>query len=240
MNQYIDHTILKQTTTLKDIYKICDEAHTHSFKAVCVPPYYSALAKDYLTDKKSDVSVATVIGFPFSYNTINTKITEIGDILFLCDELDIVQNVGLIKSGEWKTLEKEMNLMVNFIKNYCKNSSFYKPKPIVKIILESGVLTDEEIVNCCHIYREIDGVDFIKTSTGFAENGAGATIHHVQLIKENIPETMGIKASGGIRTYKFAKELIDAGATRLGCSAGIKIMEEYKNGILIDEITNKY
>ena len=238
INQYIDHTILKQTTTLKDVYQTCDEAHAHSFKAVCIPPYYAAAAKDYLIDKKSEVKVATVIGFPFSYTTMHTKISEIQDILFYVDELDIVQNVGLVKSGDWRLVEKEMNLMVNFIKNYCKNTSFQQPKPIIKIILESGSLTDEEIIRCCKIYSGIDGVDFIKTSTGFAEQGA--TIHHVRLIKENIPEVMGIKASGGIRTYKFAKELIDAGATRLGCSAGIKIMEEYQKGILVDEVTNKY
>jgi len=212
MNKYIEHTCLKQGATNSDIEKLCKEAAEYNFAAVCVSPAYVKLAYKLLKD--TDVKICTVIGFPFGYSTTEVKLTEIQNAIGNgADEIDIVQNVSYVKNREWEELYNEMEMCLSFYKNVT-----------VKVILESGILTDEEIIKCCEVYSKFEGkIDFMKTSTGFAEKGA--SIHHVNLIKQNIPTTMQIKASGGIRDFSFAKELIDAGATRIGCSAGIAIMQ---------------
>jgi deoxyribose-phosphate aldolase len=212
-NQYIDHTILKPTTTLSDVEKICEEAKQYQFAAICVPPLYVKKAKEILIN--TSVKVATVIGFPFGYSAIEAKVAEIVlAIVDGADELDMVINISAIKNNDWNFIANEINTVIPIIRS--KNK-------IIKVIIESGILTDDEIIKCCDIYGAA-GVDYVKTSTGYAEKGA--TVHAVKLIRTHLADSVKIKASGGIKTYQFAKELIDAGATRLGCSSSVQIVKE--------------
>ena len=212
LNKYIDHTILKPTTLISDIEKLCTEAKQYGFAAVCVPPNFVKKAKE-LTEG-SDVKVATVIGFPFGYSAVESKIAEILlAIVDGADELDVVINISAIKNNDWLYLADEINHIMPIIRS--KNK-------VIKVIIESGILTDEEIIKCCDIYG-LAGIDYLKTSTGYAEKGA--SVAAVKLFRLHLPENVQIKASGGIRDYTFAKELVDAGATRLGCSAGVAIVQ---------------
>ena len=210
---YIDHTILKPTTLVADVEKLCKEAVAYNVAAVCVPPLFVKQAKMLL--QNSDVKVATVIGFPFGYSAIEAKLAEILlAIVDGADELDVVINIAALKNNDWQYLAKELNTILPIIKSKQK---------IVKIIVESGVLTDDEIIKCCDLYG-IAGVDFMKTSTGYAE--VGATVQAVKLMRKHLADAVKIKASGGIRTFAFAKELIDAGADRIGCSSSVAIINE--------------
>lgn len=211
VNQYIDHTILKPTCLVADIQKLCEEAKQYQFAAVCVPPNFIKLAKELV--QGSAVQVATVIGFPFGYSATEAKIAEI--ILAMvdgADELDVVANISAIKNGDWMAIADEINHIMPIIRSKGKK---------IKVIIESGVLTNEEIIKCCDIYG-IAGIDYLKTSTGYAEKGA--SVEAVQLFRKHLPEAIQIKASGGIRDYATAKQMIDAGATRIGCSAGVAIV----------------
>lgn len=210
--QYIDHTILKPTTLISDIETLCSEAKQYGFAAVCVPPNFVKKAKELTAG--SGVKVATVIGFPFGYSAVEAKIAEILlAIVDGVDELDVVINISAIKNGDWMYLADEINHIMPIIRS--KNK-------VIKIIIESGILTDEEIIKCCEIYG-IAGIDYLKTSTGYAEKGA--TVEAVKLFRLHLPANIQIKASGGIRDYAFAKQLVDEGATRLGCSAGVAIVK---------------
>ena len=210
---YIDHTVLKQTTTLPDVEKVCKEAVEYGFAAVCVPPLYVKKAKEFLGE--STIKISTVIGFPFGYCAIEAKVAEIVlAIVDGADELDVVVNISAIKNADWNFIANEINTIMPIVRN--KNK-------IIKVIIESGILTEDEIIKCCDIYGAA-GVDYVKTSTGFAEKGA--SIHDVQLIRAHLADAIKIKASGGIRSYSFAKELINAGANRLGCSASVQIVKE--------------
>jgi deoxyribose-phosphate aldolase len=214
--RYIDHTILKPTTLMAEVEQLCDEAITNNFAAVCVPPLFVKKAKSLCAN--SNVKVATVIGFPFGYSAVEAKLAEILlAIVDGADELDMVINLAALKNNDWQYLAHELNAVMTVIRNKQK---------CIKIIIESGVLTDDEIIKCCDLYG-IAGVDFVKTSTGYAENGA--TVHAVKLMRKHLTEAIKIKASGGIRTFAFAKELVDAGADRIGCSASLKIVREEKN-----------
>jgi deoxyribose-phosphate aldolase len=205
---YIDHTILKPTTSHIEITKICKEAREYGFAAVCVPPPYVVQAR------QTGVRVATVVGFPFGYSVTSAKLTEVAQALTDgADELDVVIDLTRLKERDWPALEKEMRAITERIHGAGR---------LVKVIIESGILTDDEIVRCCEIYSEV-GVDFLKTSTGYAEKGA--SVHAVQLMRQHLPANIRIKASGGIRTYAFARELIEAGADRLGCSASVEIVK---------------
>ncbi len=211
INKYIDHTVLKPTCLVSDIEKLCAEAKQYDFAAVCVPPNFVKLAKQQVAG--SDVKVATVIGFPFGYSATEAKIAEI--ILAMvdgADELDVVANISAIKNGDWAVIADEINHIMPIIRSKGK---------AVKIIIESGVLTDDEIIKCCDIYG-IAGIDFLKTSTGYADKGA--SVEAVKLFRKHLPDSVNIKASGGIRDYATAKQMIDAGATRIGCSAGVAIV----------------
>jgi deoxyribose-phosphate aldolase len=210
---YIDHTVLKQSTTIAEVEKVCKEALEYGFAAVCVPPLYVKKAKEWLAE--SETKTTTVIGFPFGYCAIEAKVAEIVlAIVDGADELDMVVNISAIKNGDWTFIANEINTVMPIVRN--KNQ-------VIKVIIESGILTEEEIIKCCDIYGAA-GVDYVKTSTGFAEKGA--SIHDVQLIRAHLADSVKIKASGGIRTYSFAKELINAGANRLGCSASVQIVKE--------------
>lgn len=213
VNSYIDHTVLKPTTLLSDIEKLCNEANQYGFAAVCVPPIFVKHAKTLLLN--SEVKVATVIGFPFGYSCIEAKLAE--SILALvdgADELDVVINLIALKNNDWQYLANELNNLIAPIRKQGK---------VIKIIIESGILTDDEIIKCCDLYGAA-GVDFMKTSTGYAEKGA--SVHAVGLMRKHLADAVQIKASGGIKTAAFAKDLINAGATRLGCSAGVAIVTE--------------
>ena len=223
LNKYIDHTILKPTCLVVDIEKLCAEAKQYDFAAVCVPPNFVKLAKEKLAG--STVQVATVIGFPFGYSATEAKIAEI--ILAMvdgADELDVVANIAAIKNGDWTAIADEINHIMPIIRSKGK---------VVKIIIESGILTDDEIIKCCDIYG-IAGIDYLKTSTGYAEKGA--SVEAVKLFRKHLPYQVQIKASGGIRDYATAQSMIAAGATRIGCSAGVAIV----SGANTDNVKSNY
>ncbi len=210
--KYIDHTILKPTTLISDIEKLCAEAKKYQFAAVCIPPNFINKAKSLL--ENSNIKVATVIGFPFGYSAVEAKIAEILlAIVDGADELDVVINISAIKNNDWQFLANEINHILPIIRSKDK---------VIKVIIESGILTDDEIIKCCELYG-MAGIDYLKTSTGYAEKGA--SVEAVQLFRKHLPSNVQIKASGGIRDYAFAKQLVDAGATRLGCSAGVAIVQ---------------
>ncbi len=210
---YIDHTILKPTVTASEIERICNEAKEYHFAAVCIPPLFVKKAREAVAG--TGVKVATVIGFPFGYSAVEAKIAEtVLAIVDGVDELDVVINISAIKNNDWQFLANEINHIMPIIKN--KNK-------VIKVIIESGILTNDEIIKCCDIYGAA-GIDFMKTSTGYAEKGA--SVEAVSLMRKHLPDMIQIKASGGIKSYNFAKQLIDAGATRLGCSSSIQIVKE--------------
>jgi deoxyribose-phosphate aldolase len=213
INSYIDHTVLKPTTLVADVEKLCKEAIEYSFAAVCVPPLFVQQASALV--QGSSVKVATVIGFPFGYSAVEAKVAEaVLAIIDGADELDMVINISALKNNDWQFLANELNAVLSIIRS--KNK-------VIKIIIESGVLTEEEIIKCCDLYGAA-GVDFMKTSTGYAEKGA--TIEAVALMRKHLANTIQIKASGGIKSYSFASALIAAGANRIGCSSSIQIVSE--------------
>jgi deoxyribose-phosphate aldolase len=210
--EFIDHTILKPTTTIAEIRTICEEAVEYGFAAVCIPPYFVKEGRENLMNGKT--KLATVIGFPFGYSHYTAKLAEANQALEDgADELDIVMNILAFKNNDLAYLETEMGALTKLAD---------QKKATVKLIIESGILTNEEIVKCCELFKHFS-IGFMKTSTGYAEKGA--SVEAVQLMRAHLPSTIQIKASGGIRTYEFAKKLIDAGATRLGCSASVAIVK---------------
>jgi deoxyribose-phosphate aldolase len=215
ITSYIDHTLLKQGTTPAEVAYVCNEAIAYSFAAVCIPPSHVAFARQQL--HHTGVKLATVVGFPLGYNTTSSKLAEIAQAIEDgADEIDMVQHVGMLKAGNYRYLLEELTMSTELVHNHGKT---------IKLILETGELTDEEIIKCCELYSSTK-VDFLKTSTGFS--ATGATIHAVQLLRTHLPATIAIKASGGIRNFAFAKALIEAGAGRLGCSARVQIVKESK------------
>ena len=210
---YIDHTILRPTTTIADVEKLCLEAVEYGFAAVCIPPPFIKRAKTILDP--TEVKVATVIGFPFGYSATEAKIAEtVLAIVDGADELDMVINLVALRMKDWAFLSKEVALATEVVHNKGKS---------IKLIIESGILTDEEIIQCCNTFGPL-GIDFMKTSTGYAEKGA--SVEAVQLMRSHLPSGVEIKASGGIKTYAFAPQLVAAGADRLGCSASVQIVKE--------------
>lgn len=213
INQYIDHTLLKPTATKQDIIKLCDEAKAHRFKSVCVPPFYLELAKKNLIN--SDVLLCTVIGFPFGYDHVATKMEAIMKAVSSgADELDVVINIPAVKSGDWDTVESEIDSISTITK--------LKNNKVLKIIFETAYMTVEELENLCNLCLKYN-VDFAKTSTGYAPEGA--KIEDVKLMKSILKDKVGIKASGGIKLKKQALAFIEAGATRIGTSSGIEIVK---------------
>jgi len=210
INKYIDHTNLNRKATKEEIEKLCNEAIKYNFASVCIHPYYIKYAKELLKD--SDVSVCTVIGFPLGMNTTDVKVFEAKNAIENgADEIDMVINVSALKNKEYFYVENEIKKIREVVDN-----------KILKVIIEECCLTEEEIIRITHICNEC-GVDFVKTSTGFDEHGA--TMEAVHIIRENKKDNVGIKASGGIRDYETAMKFIEAGATRIGTSSGVKIME---------------
>lgn len=206
----IDHTILKADTSKEEVKQKCDEALRYGFAAVCIPPYFVPDAAKWLEEKP--VKVATVVGFPMGYSAVSAKVEEIKRaITDGADELDAVVNIAALKNANWKFLRNEIESLTTVC--HMKGKT-------LKLILETGLLTEDEIRKVCELCTEAE-VDFVKTSTGF--NGSGASVEVVRLLRSLLPEGIQIKASGGIRDLSFATQLIEAGASRIGTSAGVAI-----------------
>lgn len=213
ISKLIDHSLLSPDATAADILRLCDEAGRYRFFAVCVHPYYTALAKEALG--ASRVKIAAVIGFPHGMSFTAVKIYEaMQAVLNGADELDIVINTGLAKSGDWEAVKKEISDIVTAT-----------PGALHKIIIETCYLTDDEKKMACDAAIEA-GAEYIKTSTGFGPSGA--VIRDIELIKAFTKGNAGIKAAGGIKTLAQVKACIEAGATRIGTSSGVAIMKEVK------------
>lgn len=211
INKYIDHTALKSFCTDKDVEKLCYEAIKYNFKSVCVNPVDVPLCYKILKD--TTVKVCTVIGFPLGKNTTAVKVYEaINAINNGATELDMVINVAKLKEGELSYVKSEIEKIISISKGN-----------VVKVIIESGLLTDEEIKTATKIVCEA-GADFVKTCTGFT--GGVATENAVKIMKENLSGKTLIKASGGIKTYDDAVKFINLGASRIGTSSGVEIMNK--------------
>jgi deoxyribose-phosphate aldolase len=208
---HIDHTLLKPSSSLPEVEQLCSEAVEYGFAAVCIPPPFVKRAKAILGP--TSVRVATVIGFPFGYSATEAKLAE--TVLALvdgADELDMVQNLVALRMEDWQYLRNEVRLVAEVI---------HQKGKVFKLIVESGILSDAEIQECCLQFAPL-GLDFMKTSTGYAEKGA--SVHAVALMRRSLPAGVKIKASGGIRDFAFARQLLEAGAERLGCSASVAIV----------------
>ena len=204
----VDHTYLKQNATWDDIKRTCDEGMEYGVASVCIPPYFVKMARDYVGDK---IKICTVIGFPNGYNTTEVKLFETKNALENgADEIDMVINVTMLKDKQYNYVFNE----IKAIKEACEGK-------LLKVILETCLLTDEEIVKACELSKEA-GADFVKTSTGFST--AGATTHHVALMRKTVGPDIGVKASGGVRTHEELLAMVEAGANRIGTSAGCKII----------------
>ena len=206
----IDHTILKPIAQRADIERVCAEARKYGFCSVCIKPVWVAYAKQLL--KGSDVKVCTVIGFPLGANTSAVKAYETKDALNNgADEIDMVINIGALKDKDYDTVLAD----IQAVRQACQGHT-------LKVIIETSQLTDDEKVKACEISAQA-GADFVKTSTGFT--GGGATAADVALMKKSIPAHMQVKASGGVRTREDFDAMVSAGATRIGASSGVKIVE---------------
>ena len=210
VNKFIDHTLLKAFATQEDIKKICEEAIKYDFKSVCVNPANVAYAKELL--KGTDVLVCTVIGFPLGANTPEIKALETIDAIKNgADEIDMVINVGRAKEHDYDYIENEIKRVVA--------ASVGKT---TKVIIETCYLTEEEKVNCCLAAKRANAT-FVKTSTGFGTGGA--TPEDIKLMRETVGSEMGVKASGGVRNLEDLEKMVANGATRIGASSGVAIME---------------
>jgi len=210
----VDHTLLLQTATWEDIKKICDDGIKYNTASVCIPPCYVERAKQYVGEK---LKICTVIGFPNGYNTTAVKMFEtIEAIENGADEIDMVINIGALKEKDYKYIEKE----IKTIKSVCGNN-------ILKVIIETCLLTNEEKIKMCEIVEKA-GADFIKTSTGFSTSGA--TFEDIKLFKDNLKNNkVKIKAAGGVKSFEDAEEFIKLGADRLGTSRLVRIVKDTQN-----------
>ena len=207
---YIDHTMLAPQATVSQIRKLCEEAVKYHFASVCVNSCHVALCAELL--KGTDVNVCTVVGFPLG--AMSTKAKAFEAECAVADgavEIDMVINVGALKDENWTFVEDD----IRAVKKACGGK-------LLKVILETCLLTDDEIVRACQL-SEAAGADYVKTSTGFSKGGA--TAEAVSLMRKTVGDRLGVKDSGGIRDRESALKMIEAGASRLGCSAGVKIME---------------
>ena len=210
LNRYIDHTNLKPSATQEDIRRLCAEAKAQHFASVCVSPIQVDLAKSELAG--SDVKVCTVIGFPSGAHTTEAKAFEAADAVRRgCDEVDMVIAIGALREGRTQYVLEDIKAVVQASQGRC-----------VKVILETALLTDEQIVTATKLSCQA-GAHFVKTCTGFA--GGGATVEHVKLMKQHVSDGVLVKASGGIKDYQTALALVQAGADRLGTSSGMQIVQ---------------
>lgn len=210
-NKFIDHTILKADATAEEVKKLCEEAVKYNFKSVCVNPSYIPLCKKLL--KGSDVLVCTVVGFPLGMMASSAKAYETKQALLEgADEIDMVINIGKLKDHNDDYVLEE----IKELKSICGDK-------VLKVIIETCLLNDEEKIRACQLSKAA-GADFVKTSTGFSTHGA--TREDVKLMRDTVGTTMGVKASGGVSSFKDMKDMIELGATRIGTSKGVLLMEE--------------
>lgn len=210
LNRYIDHTLLKPQATTEDIIKVCDEALNHQFFSVCVNPYYVPVVSQQLDG--SDVKVCAVVGFPLGANTPEIKSAEANlAVIEGAHEIDMVINIGAMKSGDYDYVEADIQSVVNVVVG----------RALVKVIIETCLLTDDEKVKACQLAKSA-GADFVKTSTGFSTGGA--TVEDIALMRKVVGPDMGVKASGGIRDRSAAEAMIAAGATRIGAGGSLQII----------------
>ncbi len=214
--KYMDHTLLKADATDEELRKLCREAREYGFFSVCVNPCNVEKAKEYL--ETDSVKVCTVVGFPLGQNTTECKSFETHDALLNgADEIDMVINIGRLKDKDYEYVKED----IAAVRNSCMGK-------IMKVIIETALLDEDEKRTACQIAQGA-GADFVKTSTGFSVSGAKA--EDIVLMRETVGDNMGVKASGGIRTLKDSAEMIEKGATRLGVSASVNIIEELKGGM---------
>ncbi len=209
----IDHTILKPEATSAQIRQLCEEALHFGFASACMNPFYVPLAAELI--RGSAVKVCTVAGFPLGATTTDAKVFEAQEaIQHGAQEIDMVMNVGALKSGDDEAVEEDIRRVTD---------ACHRGKAICKVILENCLLTREEKIRACQIAMRA-GADYVKTSTGF--NSGGATVEDVELMRTTVGPKMGVKASGGIRSYEDVLKMVAAGATRIGTSSGVKIVEQ--------------
>jgi deoxyribose-phosphate aldolase len=207
----IDHTLLKAETTKEQIKVLCEEAKEYGFASVCVNPTWVKYAAELL--QGSDVKVCTVIGFPLGANTPETKAFETKNAIENgATEVDMVINIGALKDGDDELVERDIKAVVEAAKG----------KALTKVIIETCLLTEEEKVRACELSVKA-GADYVKTSTGFSTGGA--TVEDVALMRKTVGPNIGVKASGGVRNTEDAQKMIEAGATRIGASAGVSIVK---------------
>lgn len=213
LNNYIEHTILKQDATKEELIKLFDEAIENKFLGICVNPCHVKFAKEYLNG--TDVKIVTVIGFPLGANKYEVKAYETKlAVADGADEIDMVINVGLLKDGSYPAAQRD----IEAVRVFC-------PEKVLKVILETDLLTKEEIETACKLCIAAKA-DFVKTSTGFVKNGVGAKVEDVELMYKTVsPHGLQVKASGGIRDKQKAIDLINAGASRLGTSSSVEIVK---------------
>lgn len=215
LNRFIDHTLLKPDATTEEVKKLCDEAREFNFASVCINPSFVSYCVDQL--KGTTVKVCTVIGFPLGATTTETKRAEAEQVLAQgAEEIDMVINVGRLKDGDIQYVFNDINQIALAAKKY---------RAVCKVIIETALLTDEEKVKACLIAKEAKA-DFVKTSTGFSKGGA--TAGDIALMRYVVGSTVGVKASGGVRSYEDAMEMIEHGADRIGASASVKIVSGEK------------
>jgi len=215
VNEYIDHTVLKPEADEAMVKKVCDEAKEYQFASVCVNPSHISLVAKELCG--SDVKACCVIGFPLGATLSDVKAFETEKVVGLgAQEVDMVINVGAVKDGNWDLVEADIAAVVE-----ASNK-----QALVKVIIETCLLTDDEKVKAC-LAAKAAGADFVKTSTGFSTGGA--TVADVALMRKTVGSEMGVKASGGVRSYEDAIMMIEAGASRLGASSGVSIMKGLKS-----------
>ena len=216
--QMIDHTVIKPDAMMTDVTRACEEAMECGFGVVCVAPTWVHLAVK--TVAGSGVRVGTVAGFPHGSTLTVVKCVEASTVLETgADEIDMVMPIGHLKSDESELVQMDIAFVADLVHR--------KAGAIVKVILETPLLTDDEIKLACHLCEQA-GADFVKTATGFA--GGGATVAAVRLMRETVGDRVGVKAAGGIKDYRTAKAMIDAGASRIGASASVKILESFVDG----------
>ncbi len=224
-NKLIDHTVLKNSATSSDIEKLCSEAIEFDFMSVCVNPSNIELASKLL--ENSSVKVCTVIGFPLGANTVSTKVFETKDAISRgAEEIDMVINIAKAKEGDFDYITNEIKSVVDAANGV-----------LVKVIIETCELTKEEIAKCSECVVSAKA-QFVKTSTGFSTGGA--TAEDVKIMKDVVKDVAEVKASGGIRNALSLNEMVSAGATRIGCSAGINIMKELKGEVVEDDSNSTY
>lgn len=214
---YIDHTLLKQDAAAPQIDRLCAEAAQYHFASVCVNPWYVPRCVKNL--QGTGVKVCTVVGFPLGATTTESKVFEtLQAVKSGAEEIDMVMNVCAMKSGNTRAIEQEIQALAAAVEGHA----------ILKVILETCLLTEEEKILACQIAKRA-GADYVKTSTGFSTGGA--TVADVALMRRTVGPEMGVKAAGGIRDYATAKAMLDAGATRIGASAGIAIVQQEQEAL---------